>query len=398
MGPLVPDIISNNLNFIVALLIGIFFGAILEQAGFSTSKKLVGLFYGYDFTVLRVFFTAGIVAMIGVMALEHYGLIDINLVYVNPTFLWSAIIGGLIMGLGFVVGGFCPGTSVCAAAIGKIDAMIFIVGAFFGVLVFAESYPLFEGLYKAANWGNPRFFETLGMSQNIFAFILVVFALSAFWFASIVENKVNGVVKPPIRFTPYYLGIASIGVIMALSAFAFPERKTSLLEKVEDEKFVQSYNIETISADEFALCLLKIMECNKFQIFDFRSEEEFRRMSFPKSTLFTLDNLFEKEPNKLLNLKHKINVFIADDELTEKKMAIIATELGYKRIQILVGGLNAFKEEILNFKPISNPKNIDEENINRFRSKAKEIIPILIQNNKSAGPVKKEQKRAIGGC
>ena len=65
MGPLVPDIISNNLNFIVALVIGILFGAILEQAGFSTSKILVGLFYGYDFTVLRVFFTAGIVSMIG---------------------------------------------------------------------------------------------------------------------------------------------------------------------------------------------------------------------------------------------------------------------------------------------------------------------------------------------
>ena len=155
MGPLVPDIISNNLNFIVALVIGILFGAILEQAGFSTSKKLVGLFYGYDFTVLRVFFTAGLVAMIGVMGLEHYGLIDINLVYINPTFLWSAIIGGLIMGLGFVVGGFCPGTSVCAAAIGKIDAMIFIGGSLIGVLIFAEGYPLFEGLYKSANWGNP---------------------------------------------------------------------------------------------------------------------------------------------------------------------------------------------------------------------------------------------------
>lgn len=161
MGPLVPDLISNNLNFIVALIIGILFGIILEQAGFSTSKKLVGLFYGYDFTVLRVFFTAGIVAMIGVMGLEHFGLVDINLVYVNPTFLWSAIIGGLIMGLGFVVGGFCPGTSVCAAAIGKIDAMIFIVGAFLGVLVFAEGYPLFEGLYKTSNLGSPRFLKHL---------------------------------------------------------------------------------------------------------------------------------------------------------------------------------------------------------------------------------------------
>ena len=92
MGPLVPDVISNNLNLIVALIIGISFGAILEQAGFSTSKKLVGLFYGYDFTVLRVFFTAGIVAMIGVMAFAHFGLIDINLIYINPTFLWSAIV------------------------------------------------------------------------------------------------------------------------------------------------------------------------------------------------------------------------------------------------------------------------------------------------------------------
>jgi rhodanese-related sulfurtransferase len=398
MGPLVPDIISNNLNFIVALVIGILFGAILEQAGFSTSKKLVGLFYGYDFTVLRVFFTAGLVAMIGVMGLEHYGLIDINLVYVNPTFLWSAIIGGLIMGLGFVVGGFCPGTSVCAAAIGKVDAMIFMGGAVIGVLIFGEGYPLFEGLYKSANWGNPRIFETLNMSQNIFAFIMIVFALFAFWAASIVENKVNGVVKPPIRLTPYYIGITSIGILMAFSAFVFPERKASLKQLVEDENFVQSYNIEKVTVDEFALCLLKTVECNKFQIFDFRTEEEFKKMSLPKSTLLTIDNLFEKEPNKLLNLKHKINVFVADDELTEKKMAIIATELGYKRIQIVKGGLNAFKEQILNFQPIKNPQTIDEKNLNRFRSKAKEIIPILIQQNKSSGPVKKIQKRVVGGC
>ena len=186
MGPLVPDVVGNELNFIVALIIGLLFGVILEQAGFSTSKKLVGLFYGYDFTVLRVFFTAGIVAMIGVIALEHFGLLDINLTYINPTFLWSAIIGGLIMGLGFVVGGFCPGTSMCAAAIGKIDAMIVIAGSFIGVLIFAEGYPLWEGLYKANNWGNVRIFDSLGMQQTVFAFILTAFSLFAFWIVSII--------------------------------------------------------------------------------------------------------------------------------------------------------------------------------------------------------------------
>ena len=397
MGPLVPDVISNNLNFIVALVIGVLFGAILEQAGFSTSKKLVGLFYGYDFTVLRVFFTAGIVAMIGVMGLEHYGLIDINLVYVNPTFLWSAIVGGIIMGLGFVVGGFCPGTSVCAAAIGKIDAMIFIGGALIGVVIFAEGYPVFEPLYKAANLGSPRFFETLGMSQNIFAFIIVVFGLFAFWFASIVENRVNKVAKSPIRLTPYYIGIASIGIIMAASAFIFPERKASLVHSEEDLNFVQSYKLDTMTPDEFAYRLMDEQD-DKFQIIDFRPDKEYAKMSLPKSTLFTLDNMFEKEPNKILTLKHKINVFVADDELTERKMAIIATELGDKRIKILQGGLNAFKEQILNFKPIENPKTLDEEYANRFRTKAKEIIPVLIKNNKSAGPVKKVQKRVVGGC
>ncbi|PJA97344.1 MAG: hypothetical protein CO129_01705 [Ignavibacteriales bacterium CG_4_9_14_3_um_filter_34_10] len=397
MGPLVPDIISNNLNFIVALVIGILFGAILEQAGFSTSKKLVGLFYGYDFTVLRVFFTAGIVAMIGVMGLAHFGLIDMNLVYINPTFLWSAIIGGLIMGLGFVIGGFCPGTSVCAAAIGKIDAIIFIGGAFLGVLIFAEGYPLFEPLYKTSNLGNPTFFNMLGMSQNVFAFIMVVFALIAFWGASIVENKVNGITKPPIRLTPYYIGIVSIGILMAISAFIFPDRKNTLSDLVQDKSFVKLYPVETMTVDELAFRVMDDQE-TKLQIIDFRPEKEFTKESLPKSTLFSLDNLYEKEPNQLLWLKHKINVFVANDEMMERKMAIIASELGYKRIKILQGGLNAFKEQVLNFKPIENPKNIDEVYQNRFRTKAMKAIPILIKNNKSAGPVEKKQKRVVGGC
>ncbi|ACF14697.1 rhodanese domain protein [Chloroherpeton thalassium ATCC 35110] len=150
MGPLVPDIIGNELNLVVALFIGLLFGAILEQAGFSTSKKLVGLFYGYDFTVLRVFFTAGTVAMVGVIVFDHFGLLDISVIYINPTFLWSALIGGAIMGLGFVIGGFCPGTSICAAAIGKQDAMFFILGSVFGILFFTEGYPLLEDLYKGS--------------------------------------------------------------------------------------------------------------------------------------------------------------------------------------------------------------------------------------------------------
>ncbi len=396
MGPLVPDIVGPELNYIVALIIGIFFGIILEQAGFSTSKKLVGLFYGYDFTVLRVFFTAGIVAMIGVIAFEHFGLLDINLTYINPTFLWSAIVGGLIMGLGFVIGGFCPGTSICAAAIGKIDAMIFIAGSFIGVLIFAEGYPIWEDLYKAENWGNIRIFELLGMQQTVFAFILTAIALSMFWFVSIVENKVNGIKKPAFRFTPYYVTLGIIGVALSITAFMLTERKDHLKNLVSDKEFVNNYDIKTMSVDELAYRLMK--NDNRLQIIDFRSLEEFKKESLPGSTSFTFDNLFEKEPGRILSIRHKVNLFVADDEFQERQLAIIANRLGFKNVTILQGGLSKFNKDILNFDKSLVANNKREEDTYRFRTKASSVIPVLIKENKSTGPVKKTQRRVIGGC
>ncbi len=396
MGPLVPDIVGPELNYIIALIIGIFFGVILEQAGFSTSKKLVGLFYGYDFTVLRVFFTAGIVAMIGVIAFEHFGLLDISLTYINPTFLWSAVVGGLIMGLGFVVGGFCPGTSICAAAIGKIDAMIFIAGSFIGVFIFAEGYPIWEGLYKVENWGSVRIFDILGMQQTVFAFILTAIALLMFWMVSIIENKVNGIKKPVFRITPYYVTIGIIGTVLSLSAFVLTERKDYMQQLVSDKEFVNSYNIKSMSVDELAYRLIK--NDNRLQIIDFRSPEDFKKESLPGSTSFTFDNLFEKEPGRILSIRHKINLFVAEDEFQEREFAIIAERLGFKNIIILEGGLNKFNKEIIEFDKSLAANNPREADTYRFRTKASSIIPVLIKENKSTGPVKKTQKRVIGGC
>ncbi|MGC9043472.1 MAG: YeeE/YedE thiosulfate transporter family protein [Myxococcota bacterium] len=397
MGPLVPDIISPNLNYIVALIIGILFGMILEQAGFSTSKKLVGLFYGYDFTVLRVFFTAGVVAMIGVLGLLHFGLLDINLIYINPTFIWSAIVGGLIMGLGFVLGGFCPGTSVCAAAIGKIDAMIFVGGAFIGVFIFAEGYPLFESLYKASYLGSPRISDTLGISPNLFAFLITAVALMAFYAVTLIEKKVNRQEMKFINLNQTNLIITATGIVLLLLTISFTEKRTTLLKVANDENFVKNYPVEEMAVDELAFRLMDKYD-GRIQIIDFRKEKEFNEWSLPGSTLFTVDNLFEKEPAQFLRYKGMENVFVAEDELTERKMAVIALKMGYKRIKILKGGLRAFRDEIINYQPLSEPKTLDENFKNRFRIRAKAEILELIKKNKSQGPVKKKQKRTLGGC
>ena len=135
MGPLIPQgIIGAEWSHVIALLLGIAFGFILESSGFSSSRKLAGVFYGYDFVVLKVFFTAAITAMIGLIYFNYMGWIDINMIFINPTFISASIIGGVIMGFGFIMGGYCPGTSFCGAAIGKIDAIVFTGGLFLGIL------------------------------------------------------------------------------------------------------------------------------------------------------------------------------------------------------------------------------------------------------------------------
>ena len=196
MGPLIAyDIITENTNLFFAFLIGIGFGFVLERAGFSSSRKLVGIFYGYDTVVLKVFFTAGITAMLGLLFFSLFGWIDLDLIYINPTYLYSTLLGGVIMGAGFIIGGFCPGTSVCAASIGKIDAMFFMLGIFIGVIFFNESYRLWETLYKAKFLGSPKVSEFLGISDGLTTLLFVGMAMFAFWLGERFEK-----IKKPVIY------------------------------------------------------------------------------------------------------------------------------------------------------------------------------------------------------
>ena len=179
----------ENINLLLALFIGIGFGFVLEQSGFSSSRKLAGVFYGYDMTVMKVFFTAAITAMTGLLFFSLFGWIDLDLIYVNNTFLYSAITGGVLMGIGFILGGFCPGTSICAVAIGKIDAMIFVVGIIIGVALFGFGFPLWEGLYKAEPMGAVKLSDFIGISDGLFLFLLIIIAMGMFYGAEWIEKK-----------------------------------------------------------------------------------------------------------------------------------------------------------------------------------------------------------------
>ncbi|MBN2637753.1 MAG: YeeE/YedE family protein [Bacteroidales bacterium] len=192
MGPLIPNgIITGDWNFVIAILLGIAFGFILEASGFSSSRNIVGVFYGYNFVVLRVFFTALIVTMVGLLYFDYFGWLNMSQIFILPTFWQPMLVGGVIMGLGFIMGGFCPGTSFTAIAIGKIDGLLFTIGLYLGIGMFSLAFPLFGDFYNSGNLGNVTVSDITGISSSWLALTFTIVALAAFWVTMLIEKKVR---------------------------------------------------------------------------------------------------------------------------------------------------------------------------------------------------------------
>lgn len=173
----------------LAVLIGVGFGFVLERSGFGNPRKLVAIFYLRDFAVLKVMFTAIVVCMLGLLYFSVFGWIDLDQVYLLPTYVWPQIVGGLLLGVGFVMGGYCPTTSVVATVSGKLDALIFLVGMVLGSVLFAELFPLLEGLYEAGDLGSIRLSTVLRINSGIVALLASLLAVAAFWIGEKTEKK-----------------------------------------------------------------------------------------------------------------------------------------------------------------------------------------------------------------
>lgn len=183
------DAFGFETSLVIAFIIGILFGFTLERAGFGSSRKLAMQFYFRDMTVLKVMFTAIVVAMAGLLYLNLAEILDLSRVYINPTYLGPQVLGGVIMGIGFVVGGYCPGTSLVASVTGKIDGMFYVLGALLGMFVYAETYPLFQDFAGSGAMGPATLSDWLGFSPGIVAFLVILMALGMFYGAELLEKK-----------------------------------------------------------------------------------------------------------------------------------------------------------------------------------------------------------------
>lgn len=172
-----------------ALLTGIAFGMFLEKAGFGNARKLVQQFYFTDMAMFKVLFSAIVTAMLGIYWLSYFGILDITQIYINATFIWPQVIGGIIFGFGFVLSGLCPGTSCVAVFTGKLDGLAVFAGMFTGLFLYAETEPMLKGALSYSSIGDISLYEVFHMQYGLLTFLIAAIALGAFWIAGRVEER-----------------------------------------------------------------------------------------------------------------------------------------------------------------------------------------------------------------
>jgi len=325
-------------SYVIYALIGVAFGMTLESAGFGNSKLLAAQFYFKDMRVFKVMFTAIIVAMTLIFLSTSIGLLDYNLIWVPPTYLWPGIVGGLIMGVGFIIGGFCPGTSLVGFATGKIDAIFFVFGVLFGIYLFGETVSNYDVFFDSSYMGRFTLPELFNVSYGVVVLSIVVAALLIFVMAQKVEAAVN---NQPIKHFPGWSKPAA-GVLLAMAVAALligqpdnDDRWQSIAAENQaklDERLVQ------ISPAE----LLNLMHDSKLKIvpLDVRKEQYYNQFHLQGAMHVPLECVLDKAEEFQFELANTVFVIMSNDEVEATKAWKILKAESVPNVYILEGGIN----------------------------------------------------------
>lgn len=161
----------------LGLLTGILFGFLLQKGRVAKYHVIIGQFLLKDWTVVKIMATAVIVGAIGVYALLEMGAVSLH---IKPMLVGGVLIGAVFFGIGMVLLGYCPGTSVAACGEGRRDAMVGVLGMLCGAGVFVALYPVLQPVMKGlGDFGKITVPETLGLSPWLVIGALVILAILA---------------------------------------------------------------------------------------------------------------------------------------------------------------------------------------------------------------------------
>ncbi|UWP94456.1 YeeE/YedE family protein [Aliiroseovarius crassostreae] len=128
------------MQIILALVIGALFGFVLDRIGATNPTVLIRMLSLRALGLMKAILLAIGVGSILMFGGQMVGLIDVGHMSVKTVYL-GVFVGGLLLGAGWAMSGFCPGTGVCAAATGRKDALFFILGGLLGAAAYMITYP-----------------------------------------------------------------------------------------------------------------------------------------------------------------------------------------------------------------------------------------------------------------
>ena len=155
----------------IGFVVGLLFGAGLLLGGLADPDKIIGTLRLKDFHALRTIAVFVLVGMLGTWILNIFGMAHYS---VKPAATLSVLIGGALLGIGFGLTGYCPGTGLACASSGRVDALITVLGMFAGALVFILIYPsVVMPIDKIANFKKVTLPEVTGIEQGVWVIGLV---------------------------------------------------------------------------------------------------------------------------------------------------------------------------------------------------------------------------------
>ncbi len=343
------DMFTEQFSFILAFVIGIGFGFMLERAGFGNSRKLAAQFYFRDMSVLKVMFTAIITAMTGLYFLSRIGFVDLSMVYLVPTFVIPQLVGGLLLGFGFVIGGYCPGTSCVSAATGRVDGLVYVLGMLAGLLGFGEIYPYLQGFAHMTPMGQVTLAKLFNIPYGLLVFAVVLMAVGAFVASEWAEGKFGGVEQDPngsllkggSKLTPVraiILGLLALGFVAAFAGN--PYRTPVVTVNTRDLALRAGKDVDQLTATQVANFILQ--DRNDYQLIDLRSAAEFEKYHIPTAQsvpLATLNGDVAPRTQPLL--------LISDDGTDAARAWFLLSSLGFKSVYLLQGGMRAWEGQVV---------------------------------------------------
>ncbi len=348
MAPHDAMLLGKLAGYAVYLAIGIGFGMALEMSGFGDSRRLAAQFYLTEMRVLKVMFTAIIVAMLLIFLFSAFGWLNFDSIWVNPTYIWPQIVGGIILGIGFIIGGFCPGTSLVAASTLKLDGVFFVLGVLFGVFLLGESLsiPALNMFYHSGDYGRLTLPTLFGLGTGTVVVLVIFMALFMFYGAGISEKFFGE--KVPWKDIPLnplkHVHPAFAGVLILVAIVILVKGEPSLDDRWNMLPAGERQKLEKREVYIHPAELLSVMNDFhlKARILDLRGQSDFNTFNLLSSVNEPAETI--NRHDRIMSLRKEapntVVVLVSNGEKASTEAYRLLRVSGVQNLYILEGGIN----------------------------------------------------------